>query len=258
MKQIASRDNPHFKQLRKWAEQGRARREAEVLLLDGLHLLGAAMDARFEIIEIVVSASGSMRPENAEWLAAHANPPVVQLPDALFGEIAATESPSGILGIARTKSAEAMPDATLDSLVLDGVQDPGNVGTLLRTAAAAGLRQAVLGPGCADAWAPKTLRAGQGAQFQLAVFEQHDLGGFLEDFQGQVVVTRLDAEASLYDADLDGTLAWVFGSEGRGVSSALQAKATISVKIPMPGRTESLNVAAAAAVCLFEVVRRHR
>lgn len=264
MKHLTSRDNPRLKQLRRWASHGRSRREAGVILLDGLHLIHALLDAGGVIEQLIVSESGLARPEISGWLLGR--PPVegnrgddsVLLPDTLFGEIAATETPSGILAVARGPTMGSTIDAGSDALVLDGVQDPGNVGTLLRTAAAAGVRQAWLGGGCADPWGPKALRAGQGAQFELAIHEHCDLPALLGAYRGTSIVTRLDAANPLYETDLAGPLAWVFGAEGQGVSALVAEAATLGVVIPMPGRVESLNVAAAAAICLFEMIRRRR
>lgn len=256
MKSISSRDNPRLKRLRKWASQGRSRREDAVVLLDGLHLIDALLASGGQISEIVVSEHGISKPEIAGWLTAHPQQEVLLVPDTLFADIAVTESPSGIVGIGKVAATSPAPATNIDCVLLDGVQDPGNLGTLLRTAAAAGIRQALLGVGCADPWAPKTLRAGQGAQFQLAIHENCDLVDFLQCYQGNSIATRLDVSQSLYDAALDGPLAWVFGSEGQGVSAPVAAAVRQGVQIPMPGRVESLNVAAAAAICLFEVVRR--
>jgi TrmH family RNA methyltransferase len=256
VKAISSRDNPRFKRLRKWATQHRARREDSVILLDGLHLIEALLAAGGTLDEVAVSHGGAQRPEIAGWLSGRPGLDVLQFPDALFAEFAATETPSGIVAVARKPVAAAVPAGDADCVLLDGVQDPGNVGTLLRTAAAAGIRQILLAPGCADPWAPKTLRAGQGAQFLLDIREGVDLAAFLEGYAGQGVVTRLDAPATLWETPLDGPLAWVFGAEGQGVSAPVATTARLSVRIPMPGGTESLNVAAAAAICLFEKVRR--
>ncbi len=161
-----------------------------------------------------------------------------------------------MLAVATMPTASVAVDLENDAILLDGVQDPGNVGTLLRTAAAAGVRQALLGPGCAAAWSPKVLRAGQGAHFVLAIHEDADLATFMADYRGTTAVTCLDGATSLYDARWEGMLAWVFGAEGQGVRAELQAAARLRVRIPMPGAVESLNVAAAAAVCLFEMVRQ--
>ena len=136
------------------------------------------------------------------------------------------------------------------------MQDPGNLGTVLRTAAAAGIGQALLSPGCAAAWSPKVLRAGQGAHFALAIHEEADLAAFMADYRGMTAATCLDGATSLYEARWTGPLAWIFGAEGQGVRPELVAAAQLRIKIPMPGAVESLNVGAAAAVCLFEAVRR--
>ncbi len=256
VKSISSRDNPRFKQLRKLATQGRARRDAGLILLDGLHLIESLQAVGGAIEEILVSQAGSTKPEIAAWLSAWRDGEALQLPEAMFAELAATETPSGILAVASSPKPAAAPAGDIDCVLLDGVQDPGNVGTLLRTAAAVGIRQILMSPGCADPWAPKTLRAGQGAQFLLDIHEGADLAAFLSNYRGNGVVTRLDAPKTLWEAPLDGPLAWVFGAEGQGVSAPVMAAARISLRIPMPGGTESLNVAAAAAVCLFERLRR--
>ena len=264
MKTITSRDNPRLKQLRRWAQQGRARRDDGVILLDGLHLITALQASGRQVAEVIVSASGASKREIADWLEAHGavdtrGEPVVEpilISDAIFAEIAVTDTPSGILAVAPAFSPGAAIASDLDSVVLDGIQDPGNVGTLLRTAAAAGVRQALLGPGCADPWAPKTLRAGQGAQFELDIHENCNLTEALGAYRGTRIVTRLDVARSLYETPLEEPLAWIFGAEGQGVSAPVAAMADTGVFIPMPGKIESLNVAAAAAICLFEMVRR--
>lgn len=256
MKSLTSRDNPRLKRLRKWAGQGRSRREDGVLLLDGLHLIDALLESGGQVSEVLVSESGWRKPEIAEWLARHDELDVLLVPDGLFADVAITETPSGIIAVGRLSGDTREARVDSDCILLDGVQDPGNLGTLLRTAAAAGIRQALLAPGCADAWAPKTLRAGQGAQFLLTIHEGCDLAAFLAAYRGTGVVTRLDGAQSLYEAPLSGPLAWVFGAEGQGVSAPVAAAAKLGVFIPMPGGTESLNVAAAAAICLFEMVRR--
>jgi len=181
---------------------------------------------------------------------------VTVLADALLRDLGLVDTPSGLLAVVAMPGAMAAVDLGKDAILLDGVQDPGNVGTLLRTAAAAGIKQAVLSPGCASAWSPKVLRAGQGAHFVLSIHEEADLAAFMADYRGTTLVTCLDGATSLYAARLEGPLAWVFGAEGQGVSTELIDVARLRIRIPMPGAVESLNVAAAAAVCLFEVLRR--
>ena len=212
---------------------------------------------------LLASEKGAARPEIADWLAAgeRAGVQCVVLMDALFAELADTETPSGLIAIVNLPSAEAVPANDVDSLLLDGVQDPGNLGSLLRTAAATGFSQVLLSADCASPWSPKTLRAGQGAHFQLHLYENADLPAFLIAFQGASLASVLDDAESLYDAEFGNQpLAWVFGSEGQGVSPNLLAAAQKRIRIPMPGAktVESLNVGHAAAICLFETLRRRQ
>lgn len=253
MKLIQSRDNPFYKSLKRLAESGRERRKTGRTLLDGVHLV-AAYEAVHGPVETLVVGEGA---QSAAEIASHiAARDCVVLADALLRELGLVDTPSGLLAVAAMPSAKAAIQRDQDAVLLDGIQDPGNVGTLLRTAAAAGVRQVLLGQGCASAWSPKVLRAGQGAHFVLAIHEDADLADFMAGYAGTTAVTCLDGTTSLYDAQWHGPLAWVFGAEGLGVSPGLIAAARLRVKIPMPGAVESLNVAAAAAVCLFEALRR--
>jgi TrmH family RNA methyltransferase len=251
VKLIQSRDNPLFKQLKKLAESGRERRKSGLTLLDGVHLVQAYEEAfgRLDTLIVAESASG----EAADYAAGREH---VVLADALMRDLGLVETPSGLLAMAPIPAAREGIRRDRDAILLDGVQDPGNLGTLLRTAAAAGIRQAVLSPGCASAWAPKVLRAGQGDHFALSIHEDVDLLTVMADYAGTTAVTCLDGATSLYEAAWSGPVAWVFGAEGQGVGRPLIEAARLRVRIPMPGGVESLNVAAAAAVCLFEAVRR--
>jgi TrmH family RNA methyltransferase len=253
VKRIASRDNPFYRQIRKLAGSGRERRQAGRMLLDGVHLVEACEQASGPVETLVVAASALEGGEVARLVAGRE---ITVIADALMRDLGLVEMPSGLVGVAAIP-VPVVVDPEKDAILLDGVQDPGNVGTLLRTAAAAGIGQALLGPGCAAAWSPKVLRAGQGAHFAMNVVEDADLAGFVAGYRGTTLATTLGADASsLYAAELAGPLAWIFGSEGRGVRPELIAAARMRVHIPMPGAVESLNVAAAAAVCLFEMVRR--
>ena len=259
MRQIASRDNPHFKALKKLCQSGRERRKTGQLLLDGMHLIESYATHFAEPTEIVVSESGALRSEISEYLAgAGARCTTTVLADALFVELAVVDTPSGIMAVVLQPKPVHGLNQEIDAVLLDGIQDPGNVGSILRSAAAAGFRQVLLSADCAHAWSPKTLRAAMGAHFQLDIHESCDLPGFLGGYQGQGVVTALDAAQSLYAVDLNKPLAWVFGSEGQGVRPEVALATRLQVRIPMPGATESLNVAAAAAICLFETVRQRQ
>lgn len=253
MKLIQSRDNAYYKQLKRLAESGRERKKRGRTLLDGLHLAQAWEQQRGPLSELVVAESALVGGEIADWLSGR---DCTVIGDALMRELGIVDTPSGLLAVVDTPQPAAAPDPGCDAVLLDGVQDPGNLGSLLRSAAAAGVGQVLLAPGCAAAWSPKVLRAGQGAHFVLNIHEDRDLAAFMAAYRGTTLATTLDRATSLYEAQWAGPLAWVFGAEGRGVSPALIERAGLRIRIPMPGAVESLNVGAAAAVCLFEMVRR--
>jgi TrmH family RNA methyltransferase len=259
MKNIASRENPHFKALKKLCQSGRERRKTGRILLEGMHLLESYSQRFGSPMEIFVSESGSKRMEIAHFLKSNTTESTVSiLTDTLFDELTTVESPCGIMAVApQPRCAQGVNQET-DAILLDGVQDPGNLGSIMRTAAAAGFRQVLLSADCAQAWSPKTLRAAMGAHFQLDIHESSNLPAFLGGYRGQAILTALDATTNLYLLNLKVPVAWVFGSEGQGVRAELAESVERRIRIPMPGATESLNVAAAAAVCLFETVRQRQ
>ena len=260
MKRIISRDNAHYRELKRLHASARERRRSGRLLLDGMHLITAYQQRCGRPAEIVLSDSGAGRAEVVDYLASCPSGMLItQLPDALWAELALVDTPSGIMAVAGWPQPAAVVDLAADTVALDGVQDPGNIGSILRSAAAAGFRQILLSADCAQAWSPKTLRAGMGAHFQLDIHEGGDLPAFLAAYRGQSVATAVNATADLYTAGPGaGAVTWVFGSEGQGLRAAVLAATHLQVRIPMPGACESLNVAAAAAVCLFETVRRRQ
>jgi TrmH family RNA methyltransferase len=150
------------------------------------------------------------------------------------------------------------PAGTALVVVLEDIQDPGNLGAMLRTAAAAGATLAVLSQGCTDPWSPKALRGGQGAQFVLPLQGGVDLPAWLAGFGGQRVALTLGRQHDFYRLDLAAPLALVVGNEGAGVSASLRQAVGVCAQIPMAGRVESLNAAAALAVAVFEVARQRR
>lgn len=255
MKSIVSRDNATFKQLRKLAESSRERRKAGQALLDGVHLLEAALQAGIKPKMLSVSESGVAQGEIGGLLHRLGGVPTVYLADGLFAEVSPVETPSGLLALIDI-THRPVPKHPEFALLLEDVQDPGNLGTLLRSAAAAGVQVAWLSTGCADAWSPKVLRAGMGAHFALAIEERVNLLEKAASFDGLTVATSLLATRSLFDLDLTGPVALMAGNEGAGLSAGLQAVANTQIRIPMPGKIESLNVAAAISICLFERVRQ--
>ena len=246
---ITSRDNARVKRWAKLVRDAGLRREESRAMVEGPHLVAEALKAGLEPLALLVSESGLAKPE-IHQLAAKRQP--VVLSDAVFKAVADAGTPPGI-------AAEiAIPriQAKGSRVFLESVQDPSNVGAIVRTAAAFGVGEVVLDRGCADAWGPKTLRAGMGGHFRLGIRQVEDLARELEAFEGTLVCTVPRQETPLRAAELKGRLGWIFGSEGRGISEAVLRLARMRVAIPTAAGTESLNVAAAAAVCLYEAFCR--
>lgn len=256
MKQITSRDNPTVKHLHALATSARDRRRQGQTLLDGAHLLGVALEHGQILSQIVVSESGRIQPEIANLLALCAEDRCIELPDRLFAHVSPVDSPSGILAVIDLPEVSCAFSVMSTCVVLDAVQDPGNLGTIMRTAAAVGVEDVILTPGCAQAWSPRVLRAAMGAHFGLRIHEGVEAREALRDFPGDILAADLRDSVALYDLDLRGPVAWLFGSEGQGLSAAVAALATRRVLIPMPGGMESLNVGVAVGVCLFEQLRQ--
>jgi TrmH family RNA methyltransferase len=257
-KRISSRDNALFRRILRLASSARERREHGATLLDGPHLLTAYRDAGGVAEVVVASESAHARGEIRRLFESAPARARTLVSDRLFGEIAQVVEPVGLLAVISTPEPPAPPAHAETCLLLDGIQDPGNLGSMLRTAAAAGARHVFLSKGCVFAWSPKVLRAGQGAHFFLAIHERAGLLEVAASHRGTVAVTDVQSGVPVFEADLRGPVAWIFGSEGAGVSRELAGAATVRVRVPMPGRAESLNVAAAAAICLFEQVRQQR
>lgn len=251
---ITSRDNPLFKRLKKLAESARERREARRALLDGEHLIEACLDAGGRPLTLLASASCA--PALWQKIAGRcADAKIATLSDSLFAELSPVDTPTGVLAEIAWLNPPRREGAAL-VLLLEDIQDPGNLGSLLRSAAAAGATLAVLSKGCHDAWSPKALRGGQGAQFVLPMLLRADLAQWIQSQNVPVWALALGGEQTLFDIDLAGPAGILVGNEGAGLSAAILQVATARVHIPMPGKVESLNAAAAAAVALFEAVRQ--
>lgn len=254
MKKISSADNAQFKSLLKLVQSSRERRLAGYSLLDGVHLL-QAYQSRFGAPEqLIVSRSGTANPEIQKLLQSDAA--TLCLDDSLFKQLSSVATPTGVIAVIKTPRREGLPATVATCVMLEDIQDPGNLGSILRSCAAAGIKQIFLSKQSVNAWSPRVLRAGMGAHFSLEIYERIDLVALARAYPGRVLVTQLHATQSVFHSDLTGKVALVFGNEGAGVSTALMKCAHASIAIPMSATTESLNVAAAAAVCLFERVRQ--
>lgn len=260
MKSITSRDNPLYKRLKALAGSTAQQRRSGQALLEGLHLARAYLDsARDRQPEVCVVTESAWSNDEAQAIVGRVDSSrIYTLPDALFQQLSTLAHGVGMLFLVEKIATDAPSRLDRTCLVLDGVQDAGNVGSILRSAAAAGVQHVFCTPGTVYGWSSKVLRAGMGAHFLLNIFEEFEPAEFIERFAANLAITVTDSHAphTLYSCDLTVPTAWVFGNEGAGVSQIWKDEARLTITIPQPGGMESLNVAAAAAVCLFEQARQ--
>ena len=261
-KHIVSRDNSIFKQLKKLADNARERRAEGKTLLDGVHLIEDYLRTFKETDqaepELIIIPEGKSSLEATNLMQTLVDVNTIMLPTLMFAELTPVASSTGILALIKTPSFA--PPSQLDfALMLEDIQDPGNLGSMLRTALGAGVQAVYLSKGCTDVWSPKALRGGQGAQFHLPMIEGVDLletmQHFSQNFAGNTYATTMHG-ASLYAQDLTAPTAFIIGNEGAGLSQKIINAATTQVSIPIHENLESLNAGAAAAVCLFERARQ--
>ncbi len=252
---IASRTHAHFRALRALAGSAAERRRQQRTLLDGAHLVASYLERSIPRL-IAVSERARGDAEVQALLARGQDAPRVVFADALFAQIAPVQTPTGILALI---DIPAPPPAGVSgdlAVLLDGIQDPGNVGTIIRSAAAAGADAVLLSAQCADAWSPRVLRAAMGAHFALAIHVRVDLVQAARAFGGRVIATAGAGGRAPHATKLTGRVALAFGAEGTGLGAAWAHAADAVVSIPLARGIESLNVGAAAAVILFERVRQ--
>lgn len=242
---ISSRDNPFLKDLRRLSGESTAYRKQGRFWVEGDHLCRAALDRGWSPAVAVFSESFW---STASSLWSHTAARITVIPDRLFQDISALESASHMGFVLELPAAPALQTAAA-TVILDRVQDAGNVGSILRSAAAFGFHQVIALTGTAALWSPKVLRAGMGAHFGLHLLEGQAIE-VLDGLSVPLVVTSSHLGQLLQELSLPMPCAWALGHEGQGVGEALQARASLSVRIGQPGGEESLNVAAAAAICM--------
>lgn len=256
-KHITSRDNPIFKYQKKLADNSRERKAEGKTLLDGVHLIEAYLQV-FGEPDLIIIPEGKSTLEASNLMQQLEHVSTIMFPTLMFAELTPVASSTGILAVVKTPALE-VPAQPQFVLMLEDIQDPGNLGSMLRTAAAAGVQAVYLSKGCADAWSPKALRGGQGAQFVLPIIENADLVTELQKFNGNSYATTMDGE-SLYSQKLSQATAFVMGNEGAGLREKTIENCTHKISIPMSQSNlavESLNAAAATAICLFERKRQN-
>lgn len=245
---IQSRNNTNYKSWSK-LKTSKGRKKAQAYLIEGEHLIQEAISAEIPLERIIVSEAYELAPEIEQ---AH---PVTELSRALFEELSMTLSPQGIIGIVSQvpTDQEWIPQGSR-YILLDGVQDPGNLGTIIRTADAANYDGVILGSGTVDVYNDKVIRSTQGSLWHLPIINMplQEAIPKLQDNGVQVVATSLNDQSISYkDLNSQDKLAFVLGNEGAGVSQEIVELSDKTVYIPMPGRSESLNVAIAGGILMF-------
>ncbi|NIO42847.1 MAG: RNA methyltransferase [Burkholderiales bacterium] len=258
MERITSANNPTLKLARKLLRSSRERQRSNMILLDGVHLI-SEYALRFGLSDVVVLLDqGAVQTSEHHALTSclPADAKVCEVVSTLFKTLSPVDTPTGIVALASRPAVEASGENLGFQLLLDGVQDPGNLGSILRTAAATGVDAVTLTSSCADPWSPKCLRGGMGAQFVLPLSRADDTMATVKKFVGRTIATSPHAGLSLMAADLSPPLIVMFGGEGAGLPAHLVSGADTTVHIPMQNNVESLNVAAAVAMICYERLRQ--
>ena len=260
MKCITSHNNIIYKQLVRLEESAKKRRVSGLTLLDGIHLVNSYYERIGSPKCLFINESGYKNKEIIRFLNLEKSRAVkvYVLSNNLFSNISPVKTPTGIIALVTKPTQKDIAVSKNENFcaLLESIQDPGNLGSILRSAAGAGVCDIYMSEDCTDAWSPKTLRAAMGAHFLLHIHEKSDLIGIAQKFKGKVIATSPRSEKSLYSLSLKGPIAFVFGNEGAGLSKTMYKASNEKITIPMPGKAESLNVASTAAVCFFEKVRQ--
>jgi TrmH family RNA methyltransferase len=253
---ITSAQNARVQHIRALLSQRKARETSAEFVVEGVRLTEEALASGWQARFMLYTADLSTRGQELVAICRLRGVEVEEAAPHVLKSAADTENPQGILGVFARREL-ALPERADFIVIADGLRDPGNLGTLLRTAAAAGAQAVLLAPGCVDAFSPKVLRSAMGAHFRLALREWDfaEIAAWLKP-SCRVLIAESAEGTPCWQFDLRAPLALVVGGEAEGASPAARALADALVSIPMPGRSESLNAAVAAGILLFEVVRQ--
>lgn len=258
MKLIESSQNKLYKDLKKLASNASARSKAGKIVLEGVHVCQMFLTKIGEPEYCVVTDVSLTDKEVTELVAKcqENGVKVLNVPEHLFRGLSSVDTGVSVIFIADSPQMEQANSIIKTALLIDRLQDPGNLGTILRTAAAAGVTEIYCSPGTVSVWSPKVVRSAMGAHFALDIYENQDLSKLISSTSLPVLATSSHADNSIYDTDLNREVVWLVGHEGQGISDMLMNGATETVSIPHKGDIESLNVAVATSVCLFEQLRQ--
>ncbi|MGF6375289.1 TrmH family RNA methyltransferase [Clostridiales Family XIII bacterium PM5-7] len=252
-KQISSKDNRIFKECQKLAQKKYRDQEGKYLI-EGPNLISEALEHQGDILYVILREGTSMVATALETYV---------MSQGLFDKLAQTETSQGMLGVVKKPETTLEDLAKIDQhhgnyIVMDRLQDPGNIGTIIRTAEGAGYAAVVVVKGTADVYSPKVIRAAAGSVFRIPIVQVEDNRELLQlvtQMKKRMVVTCLDTDKHYFDEDLTKDIALVIGNEGNGISKELLECAEIKVKIPMNGKLESLNASVAAGILMYEAMR---
>ncbi len=254
---ITSDKNSSVKLVKALLSQARQRKKQGQTVLEGVHLIDAALRSDYPFVQILLAQSAHRHPEVQQVLTRLPTyTSVLTLSDTLYEDIRSLGTGIDIMAVINVP-APSLTMIDYDCLILNDVQDSGNVGTLLRTAAAVGIETVLCTSGTAQTWSPKTLRAGMGAQFALTIHEGLSAQSILDCVKVPLLATSSHTETLIYQHDLTSPTAWIMGHEGQGVCDELMQCAT-PIALPQPNGQESLNVAIAGSLCLYETLRQRR
>lgn len=259
-RELVSEHNPRVKRARR-LHRRHGRDRAGLFLAEGPRVVEVALDVGAPVEEVLCTAAFLERDETLADRLREAPWPVWVLSEAMMRKAAATEHSQGVLAVVAKppESTELVVGEEFLALLLDGVGDPGNVGTAIRAAHATGASAVVLGPGCCDAWNPKAVRASAGGVLAVPVVRVEDVGGLLSRLRAEgarVVAAAAGGERVCWETDLAGPAVIAVGGETRGLSQPVLSMADERVRLPMPGGAESLNAAMSGGLLLYEALRQ--
>lgn len=253
---IQSAQNNELKHIARLINQARYRHQNQLAVLEGVHLIEIFTQSGYEINELYLPKQYYQRPEILALMNTIPSDRITLIAEHLLAKISdltSSKEPIAIVTTPKRKKNTSYQDA----IILERIQDPGNVGTILRTALAAGINYVVLSKETCDVWSPKVLRSAMGAHAYLDLITVDRLSDWLADYPHPIYATTLNSKAhNLFTLDLRQPAGWLFGNEGTGLSAEILQIVAQHIIIPMAGHTESLNVAMAATVCLFEQYRQ--
>lgn len=262
MNYITSINNPVIKEI-KSLKLKKNREEQGLFFIEGLRFVSEALMESWQIKYILMSDS-FVSNENYRQMISSVNDKNINLfavTDKLFGELSETSSPQGILAVMASKKFEVSDLIKNNSfiVILDSVQDPGNLGTIIRTADAAGASGIIMSKGCVDLFNPKVLRSTMGSVFHLPIAVECDLPQSIQMLKEHGIKTyaaHLSGKISYFECNFKDSCAFIVGNEANGISDAVAGTADVFIKIPMPGKAESLNASVAAGILMYEAVRQ--